>query len=201
MGNSDRINPTVDDVIDEARKYIHDPISLTLIERAANYASVHHAGQFRRSGEPYTVHLINVAYILATLRVGPQTIAAGFLHDCIEDCGISRDELANEFDEEIADLVEAVTKIGTLKYKGKDDPEYQAANHRKIFIAMARDVRVIIIKLVDRLHNMRTLQYQPEASQKRISAETLDVYAPIAHRLGFSSIKNELEAGISWQER
>ncbi len=193
MGNSDRINPTVDDVIDEARKYIHDPISLTLIERAANYASVHHAGQFRRSGEPYTVHLINVAYILATLRVGPQTIAAGFLHDCIEDCGISRDELANEFDEEIADLVEAVTKIGTLKYKGKDDPEYQAANHRKIFIAMARDVRVIIIKLVDRLHNMRTLQYQPEASQKRISAETLDVYAPIAHRLGISSIKNELE--------
>ena len=141
MGYSDRINPTVDDVIDEARKYIHDPISLTLIERAANYASVHHAGQFRRSGEPYTVHLINVAYILATLRVGPQTIAAGFLHDCIEDCGISRDELANEFDEEIADLVEAVTKIGTLKYKGKDDPEYQAANHRKIFIAMASHIK------------------------------------------------------------
>ncbi len=193
MVNTDRLNPTVDDVIDEARRYIHDPISLTMIERAANYASVHHAGQFRRSGEPYVVHVINVAYILATLRVGPQTIAAGFLHDVIEDCGISRDELAEEFDPEIADLVEAVTKIGTLKYKGKNDPEYQAANHRKIFIAMARDVRVIIIKLVDRLHNMRTLQFQPEASQKRISSETLDVYAPIAHRLGISAIKNELE--------
>ncbi len=193
MVGNDGINPSVDDVINEARRYIHDPISLTLIERAANYASVHHAGQFRRSGEPYMVHLVNVAYILCTLRAGPQTIAAGFLHDSIEDCGISHDELASEFDPEIADLVEAVTKIGTLQYKGKDDPEYQAANHRKIFIAMARDVRVIIIKLVDRLHNMRTLQYQPEASQKRIAAETLDVYAPIAHRLGISSIKNELE--------
>jgi len=190
---NDHMNPSVDDVMDEARKYIHDPISLTLIERAANYASVHHAGQFRRSGEPYTVHLNSVAYILATLRVGPQTIAAGFLHDVIEDCGISHDELAGEFDGEIADLVESVTKIGTLQFKGKNDPEYQAANHRKIFIAMAKDVRVIIIKLVDRLHNMRTLQYQPEASQKRIAQETLDVYAPIAHRLGISAIKNELE--------
>ena len=193
MVMENRKNPGIDDVMDEARKYIHDPVSLTLIEHAANYASEHHAGQYRRSGEPYIVHLISVAYILATLRVGPQTISAGFLHDSIEDCGISRDELAEEFDGEIADLVEAVTKIGTLEYKGKDDPEYQAANHRKIFIAMAKDVRVILVKLVDRLHNMRTLQYQPEASQKRIAAETLDVYAPIAHRLGISAIKNELE--------
>ena len=193
MVMENRKNPGIDDVMDEARKYIHDPVSLTLIEHAANFASEHHAGQYRRSGEPYIVHLISVAYILATLRVGPQTIAAGFLHDSIEDCGITRDELAEEFDGEIADLVEAVTKIGTLEYKGKDDPEYQAANHRKIFIAMAKDVRVILVKLVDRLHNMRTLQYQPEASQKRISSETLDVYAPIAHRLGISAIKNELE--------
>ncbi|MDY3234963.1 MAG: bifunctional (p)ppGpp synthetase/guanosine-3',5'-bis(diphosphate) 3'-pyrophosphohydrolase, partial [Erysipelotrichaceae bacterium] len=132
-------------------------------------------------------------YILATLKCGPKTIAAGFLHDTIEDTGVSKEELAAEFDPEIADLVEAVTKVGTLEYKGKDDPEYQAANHRKIFIAMAKDVRVILIKLADRLHNMRTLEYQPEASQQRIAAETLDVYAPIAHRLGISSIKNELE--------
>ncbi len=186
-------NPGIDDVLAEARTYIHSPESLALIEQAANYASEHHAGQFRRSGEPYVIHLINVAYILATLKVGPATIAAGFLHDVIEDCGISHDELAADFNTEIADLVEAVTKIGTLEYKGKDDPEYQAANHRKIFIAMARDVRVILIKLVDRLHNMRTLQYQPEKSQKRIAAETLDIYAPIAHRLGISAIKNELE--------
>ena len=190
---SDHVNPGVEDVMKEAGSYIHDANSLELIRRAANYAAEHHAGQFRRSGEPYFIHLINVAYILATLRVGPQTIAAGFLHDAIEDCGISREELAKDFDEEIAELVEAVTKIGTLTYKGKDDPEYQAANHRKIFIAMAKDVRVILIKLVDRLHNMRTLQYQPEKSQKRIASETLDVYAPIAHRLGISAIKNELE--------
>ncbi len=186
-------NPGVNDVLSEAKLYITNPESLAMIEKAANYASEHHAGQFRRSGEPYVVHLINVAYILATLRVGPKTIAAGFLHDVIEDCDISHDELAAEFDEEVADIVEAVTKIGTLQFKGKDDPEYQAANHRKIFIAMAKDVRVILVKLVDRLHNMRTLQYQSEASQKRIAAETLDVYAPIAHRLGISAIKNELE--------
>ncbi|MCR4950168.1 MAG: bifunctional (p)ppGpp synthetase/guanosine-3',5'-bis(diphosphate) 3'-pyrophosphohydrolase [Solobacterium sp.] len=186
-------NPGIEDVLKEAQSYIHDEKSLALISRAANYAAEHHAGQFRKSGEPYVVHLINVAYILATMRVGPATIAAGYLHDVIEDCGVSHDELAAEFTTEIADLVEAVTKIGTLEYKGKDDPEYQAANHRKIFIAMARDVRVIIIKLVDRLHNMRTLQYQSENAQKRIAAETLDVYAPIAHRLGISAIKNELE--------
>lgn len=186
-------NPGAEDVLNEARFYIHDPQSLLLIQKAANFAAEHHAGQFRKSGEPYVVHLNNVAYILATMRVGPKTIAAGFLHDSIEDCGITRDQLAVEFDDEIADIVEAVTKIGTLKFKGKDDPEYQAANHRKIFIAMAKDVRVILVKLVDRLHNMRTLQYQPEAAQKRIAAETLDVYAPIAHRLGISAIKNELE--------
>ena len=107
-------NAGIDDVMREAGLYIHDPSSLALIAKAANYASEHHAGQFRKSGEPYIVHLINVAYILATLRVGPKTIAAGFLHDTIEDCGISHDELAQDFDEEIADLVEAVTKIGTL---------------------------------------------------------------------------------------
>lgn len=186
-------NIGIDDVLDEARTYIHNDDSIKIIEHAANYACEKHAGQFRRSGEPYSVHLINVAYILAQLKCGPRTIASGFLHDCIEDCGITKEELAQEFDEEIAEIVEAVTKIGTLQYKGKDDPEYQAANHRKIFIAMAKDIRVILVKLCDRLHNMRTLQYQPEASQKRISAETLDVYAPIAHRLGISAIKNELE--------
>lgn len=183
----------VDDVMHEVRKYISNPDNIALIERAANFATEHHAGQFRKSGEPYIIHLINVAYILAELQAGPSTIAAGFLHDTIEDTGVTKQELAEKFNEEIAEIVEAVTKIGTLKYKGKDDPEYQASNHRKIFIAMARDVRVILVKLADRLHNMRTLQYQPEASQKRIAAETLDIYAPIAHRLGISAIKNELE--------
>ena len=152
-------NPGVNDVMSAAQTYIHDPKSLAIIEKAANYATIHHAGQFRKSGEPYIIHLTNVAYLLTTLQVGPKTIAAGFLHDVIEDCGISHDELAAEFDEEIADLVEAVTKVGSLQYKGKEDPEYQAENHRKIFIAMAKDVRVILIKLCDRLHNMRTLHY------------------------------------------
>ena len=184
---------TREDALKEAQKYIRDPESLALINRAADYAYAHHEGQLRKSGEPYTVHLDNVAYILAELRCGPKTIAAGFLHDVIEDTGVSKETLAEEFDEEIAELVEAVTKIGALKFLSKHDPEYQAANHRKIFIAMAKDVRVILIKLADRLHNMRTLEFQPEASQKRISQETLDVYAPIAHRLGISSIKNELE--------
>lgn len=183
----------VEDVMNEAKKYISNKDSLAMIEHAANYATEHHAGQFRKSGEPYMIHLISVAYILTTLTVGPSTIAAGFLHDTIEDTGVTKEELAKEFNDEIAEIVEAVTKIGTLKYKGKDDPEYQASNHRKIFIAMAKDIRVILVKLADRLHNMRTLEYQPEASQKRIAAETLDVYAPIAHRLGISAIKNELE--------
>ena len=183
----------VDDVIQEVRRYMKNAESIALIERAANFAAEHHAGKFRKSGEPYFIHLINVAYILAQLQAGPSTIAAGFLHDTIEDTGVTKEELADRFSEEIAELVDSVTKIGTLKFKGKDDPEYQASNHRKIFIAMAKDVRVILIKLADRLHNMRTLQYQPEASQKRIAAETLDVYAPIAHRLGISAIKNELE--------
>ncbi len=182
-----------EDVMREVEKYIQDPDSLALINRAADYAYRHHEGQFRKSGEPYTVHLDNVAYILAELRCGPITIAAGFLHDTIEDTGVTREELTEEFGEEIAELVEAVTKIGALKFRDKHDPEYQAANHRKLFIAMAKDVRVILIKLADRLHNMRTLEFQSPEARKRISQETLDVYAPIAHRLGISAIKNELE--------
>lgn len=186
-------NPGIEDVLKEARSYIHQEDAISLIEKAANFAFEKHAGQFRKSGEPYFVHVANVAFILATLRVDSQTICAGFMHDLIEDCGVSKEQLTLEFSEEVASLVESVTKIGTLEYKGKDDPEYQAANHRKIFIAMAKDIRVILVKLVDRLHNMRTLRFQSEASQKRIASETLDVYAPIAHRLGISTIKNELE--------
>lgn len=190
---AEKFSATMDEVWHELNTYIQGEESIALIKKAADFAEFRHAGQLRKSGEPYMVHLINVAYILSTLHVGPETIAAGFLHDIIEDTGITKDELAELFTPEIAELVEAVTKIGALQFKGKDDPEYQAANHRKLFIAMARDVRVILIKLSDRLHNMRTLQFQSEASQMRIAAETLDVYAPIAHRLGINGIKNELE--------
>jgi len=178
-------------VLKQAETYISDAQSLRLIEHAFNYAQSKHEGQLRKSGEPYINHLLHVAYILCTLRVGPKTVAAGLLHDVIEDCGITHDVLAKEFDEEITVLVESVTKIGNIEFK--DEKEYMAVNHRKIFIAMAKDVRVILIKLVDRLHNMRTLQFMPEPKQLKIARETLDVYAPIAHRLGISEIKNELE--------
>ena len=134
---------------------------------------------------------MNVAYILSTLHVSPVTIIAGLLHDVIEDCDVSPEELSAEFGEEVTGLVESVTKIGNIKFK--DEKEYLAENHRKILIAMAHDIRVIYIKLVDRLHNMRTLKFQPEYKQKKIANETLSVYAPIAHRLGISEIKNELE--------
>ncbi len=182
---------TVDILMETVKEYISQPDNLALIEKALAYATEKHAGQMRKSGEPYINHLIHVAHVLATLRVGPSTIAAGLLHDVLEDCGISKEELTKAFDAEIATIVESVSKIGNIKFT--DEKEYMAVNHRKIFIAMAKDIRVILVKLVDRLHNMRTLQYQSEEKQKKIAAETLDVYAPIAHRLGISEIKNELE--------
>lgn len=180
-----------EDLMQEVSQYIHQEDNLDLIKHAYTYAEEKHRHQYRKSGEPYIVHLLSVAQILAGLHVSPTTIAAGLLHDVIEDCDVSKEELAKEFNEEIATLVESVTKIGNIEFK--DEREYLAANHRKIFIAMAKDVRVIFIKLVDRLHNMRTLQFQSPEKQKKIAAETLDVYAPIAHRLGISEIKNELE--------
>jgi len=179
------------DVLDYAKQYITKESDLQLIQKAFEYASIKHEGQMRKSGEPYISHLLNVAYILCKLRVGPKTIAAGLLHDVLEDCGVKREEMLLEFDEEITSLVESVTKIGNIEFK--DEKEYLAVNHRKIFIAMAKDIRVILIKLVDRLHNMRTLEFMPPEKQKKIASETLEVYGPIAHRLGISEIKNELE--------
>ncbi|WP_159648220.1 RelA/SpoT family protein [Erysipelothrix aquatica] len=178
-------------MMDEVGKYITNPENIDLIERAYTYAKEHHDGQYRKSGEPYLVHLVHVGYILADMGMSPTTIAAGLLHDVVEDTDVTKEELTEAFSEEIATLVESVTKIGNIEFK--DEREYLAANHRKIFIAMAKDVRVIFIKLVDRLHNMRTLQYQKPEKQQKIAAETLDVYAPIAHRLGLGEIKNELE--------
>lgn len=185
------VNASFDDIMDEVKKYMHHEENLNLITQAYEFSSKMHEGQFRKSGEPYVIHVLNVAYILAVLRSGPQTIAAGLLHDTIEDCDVDEAEFEKMFGSEVLQLVLGVTKIGNLKFK--DEKEYQAENHRKIFIAMAKDVRVILIKLVDRLHNMRTLQYMSEEKQMKIAAETLEVYAPIAHRLGISEIKNELE--------
>lgn len=182
---------SLDMILKEAKTYIHSDENIDLIKRAFYFAKEKHEGQYRRSGEPYLVHVMHVAHILAKLNMSPVTIAAGFLHDVIEDCDVTKEELAKEFNDDIATIVESVTKIGNIEFV--DEKEYLAANHRKIFIAMANDIRVIFVKLVDRLHNMRTMQFQPPHKQKSISQETLDVYAPIAHRLGIAQIKNELE--------
>lgn len=184
-------NVTEVDILNQVQTYIHSEESIELIKKAIAFAKQMHEGQFRKSGEPYIVHAFHVGFILSQLETGPSTICAGLLHDVLEDCDCSREYMIEEFGEEITYLVESVTKVGNLKFA--DEKEYQATNHRKIFIAMAKDVRVILIKLVDRLHNMRTLEFQPEHKQKKIAEETMAVYAPIAHRLGISDIKNELE--------
>ena len=182
---------TINDVLEVCGKYITNQESIDLINQAYDFIMEKHEGQKRKSGEPYTIHLIWVAYILATLQTGPATIAAGLLHDVMEDCGVSREEMVERFGEEITTLVEGVTKICKMPFK--DESDVYAENHRKIYIAMAKDIRVILIKFADRLHNMRTLQFMPPHKQKRISRETLEVYTPIAHRLGINDIKTELE--------
>ena len=179
------------DVLDVCSTYITKPESIDLIKKAYDFIMVKHEGQKRKSGEPYTIHLIWVAYILSTLETGPITIAAGLLHDVMEDCDVSHDEMVERFGEEITTLVEGVTKINKMPFK--DEADVYAENHRKIYIAMAKDIRVILIKLADRLHNMRTLEYMRPDKQQRISRETLEVYAPIAHRLGINDIRIELE--------
>ena len=183
---------TFEECMENVQTYIKRPENIELIQKAYDFAYEHHKGQFRKSGEPYVIHVIQVAHTLALMHCGPKTIAAGLLHDTVEDCqGVTTDTITELFGQEIATLVDAVTKIGAIKFK--DEEEYLASNHRKLFIAMAKDIRVILIKLADRLHNMRTLQYMRPEKQKKIARETLSVYAPIAHRLGISEIKNELE--------
>ncbi len=189
---SHRVSVTYEECMRNVKSYLKRPENIELIERAYQFAKEKHEGQFRKSGDPYVVHLIEVANTLALLRCGPKTIAAGFLHDTVEDCEDVTDETITElFGQEICTIVDAVTKIGKIKFQ--DEREYLASNHRKLFIAMAKDIRVILVKLADRLHNMRTLEYMKPEKQKRIANETLSVYAPIAHRLGISEIKNELE--------
>lgn len=187
---------TFDDVKKVYSKYITDPDDLKLIEKAYHFADQKHEGQVRKSGDPYISHCIGVAEILAQLQAGPKTICVGLLHDTIEDTGTTKEEIEKEFGKEVATLVEALTKVTRLSdYK---NVEFTAENHRKIFVAMAKDVRAIIVKLADRLHNMRTLQFQPKEKQIRISKETLEVYSPIAHRLGLFNIQTELEDLSLW---
>ena len=170
----------------------HPSTDVSMVEKAYRIAKNAHEGQFRKSGEAYIIHPLWVAIILADLEMDKETITAGILHDVVEDTIMTEDEIRKEFGDEVALLVDGVTKLGRLSYSA-DKLEVQAENLRKMFLAMAKDIRVIIIKLADRLHNMRTLQFMRPEKQKEKAKETMDIYAPIAQRLGISKIKTELD--------
>ena len=179
------------ELIASIKKY-HPSTDITLIQKAYETAREAHKDQKRKSGEPYIIHPLCVAIILADLELDKETIVAGLLHDAVEDTWMTCEEITKEFGPEVALLVDGVTKIGQLSYS-KDKVEMQAESLRKMFLAMAKDIRVILIKLADRLHNMRTLQYMTPEKQKEKARETMDIYAPIAQRLGISKIKVELD--------
>ena len=180
-----------DMLIARIRKY-HPSTDVSMIKKAYDMAKKAHGYQCRKSGEPYIIHPLWVAIILADLEMDKETIAAGLLHDVVEDTDMTLDDVKAVFGEEVALLVDGVTKLGRLSYSS-DKLEVQAENLRKMFLAMAKDIRVIIIKLADRLHNMRTLQFMTPEKQKEKAKETMDIYAPIAQRLGISKIKTELD--------
>lgn len=187
------------DLIDRVHKY-HPSDEVSLIEKAYKTAGEAHEGQVRKSGEPYIIHPLCVGIILADLEMDKETIVAGLLHDVLEDTIMTEEEITKEFGEDVALLVDGVTKLQQLQLSGDnndnksaDRMELQAENLRKMFLAMAKDIRVILIKLADRLHNMRTLKYKSPEAQKRIAKETLEIYSPIAQRLGISKIKVELD--------
>ena len=179
------------ELINSVLKY-HPSTDISMIEKAYKVASEAHEGQKRKSGEPYIIHPLCVAIILADLELDKETIVAGLLHDAVEDSWMTYEEVEKEFGSEVALLVDGVTKLGQLSYSA-DKVEVQAENLRKMFLAMAKDIRVILIKLADRLHNMRTLQYMRPEKQQEKARETMDIYAPIAMRLGISKIKVELD--------
>ncbi|MDY5669454.1 MAG: RelA/SpoT family protein [Bacilli bacterium] len=184
---------TFDEVKEKYFVYISNPSSREMIEKAYNLAKEKHASQFRRSGEPYIHHLIEVCYILTELNCGPTTLIAGLLHDVVEDTDTPLEYLKEEFGDDVASIVDSLTKIQRLKLSHRSEEDFVAEDHRKIFLGMAKDVRVIVIKLADRLHNMRTLDSLPAHRQIALAKETIEVFVPIAHRLGINTIKSELE--------
>ncbi len=187
----DKPNLTFDELFEKVSTYITNDDDIKMITKAYLFAYEKHFGQKRHTGEDYIIHPLNVAYILSDINADYQTICAALLHDTIEDCNVTVEELTNEFSLEIANLVNGVTKINKLNFNG--DNEAILANHRKIIVGLTEDVRVIIIKLADRLHNMRTLWILSEKKQKENALETLEILVPIAHRLGMNKIKSELE--------
>ncbi len=182
---------SIDTVLEVAKKYIKKEESIDLIKRAYEYAEKMHAGQMRKSGDPYITHPLSVAYILATLHASPTVISAGLLHDVIEDTEATYDDVTLIFNMEIADLVTGVTNLKNLKYESREQKTVE--NFQKLFLAMAKDIRVIIIKIADRLHNIRTLDVRSENARRRIAKETIDIIVPIVHRLGMYKIKAEME--------
>ncbi len=181
---------TIEDVVRRMKKNNIKSDS-DFIMKAYNYANEHHKGQLRKSGEPYIIHPIQVAYTLATLDLDDETICAALLHDVVEDTNVTIEDITKEFSESIAEMVDGVTKLGKLEYSS--EKEQQVEDYRKMFLAMGKDIRVILIKLSDRLHNMRTLKYLKRERQIANAKETLDLYAPLANRLGIYSLKWELE--------
>ena len=170
----------------------HSPEDVEVVEKAYRFAAEHHKDQKRRSGEPYIIHPLCVAIILVGMGMDTPTIVAALLHDVVEDTGVQLSEIEQEFGPEVALLVDGVTKLTNINYD-KSKIEMQAENLRKMFLAMAKDIRVVIVKLADRLHNLRTLQYQSREKQIEKATETLDIYSPIADRLGISKMKVELD--------
>src|SRR5580658_9925981 len=177
-------------LIDRVRAY-QPSVDSELIQKAYDYSFKMHAGQTRKSGQPYVVHPVSVAGIIADLRLDAASVCAGLLHDVVEDTLATSDDITKEFGVEVAELVDGVTKLSQINFTSKEDR--QAENFRKMVVAMARDIRVLLIKLCDRLDNMRTLTHMKPEAQERIARETLEIYAPLSNRLGIQSFKSELE--------
>src|SRR5574338_782788 len=181
----------LNDILDELSRY-NPKADLELVKKAYVYSAKVHQGQIRKSGEPYLIHPLEVAHILAELKLDESSVVTGLLHDTIEDTLATKEEIAELFGGEIADLVDGVTKLSQFTAANTQEDQ-QAENFRKMVVAMAKDIRVLLVKLADRTHNMRTLSAMKPESQERIARETLDIYAPLAHRLGIQWIKTELE--------
>ena len=183
------MNIVFEDLIKKIKDY--NPDEVDIITKAYNYAKDLHEGQFRQSGEPYIIHPLNVAYILAEMHADRDTVCAGLLHDTIEDTKATKEDIENLFNPQIANLVDGVTKLAGMDFVSKES--LKLANTRKLITGITSDVRIIIIKLADRLHNMRTLQYKPVEKQRATATETMEIYVPFAYFIGAYRIKTELE--------